>query len=211
MNLVDKKIEDYCLLHSHRPSDICQKIEDYTWKNVAIPQMVTGAMVGSYLGFLVKAIRAKNILEVGTFTGYSALALAENTDGNVHTIDVDEETTAIAKNFWKESKHGHKITAHIGSGIDIIPSFKEEFDFIFIDADKTNYLNYFELCFNKLAANGIMIFDNCLWSGKVLEKNGDARTEYLKKLNQFLANRTDLYTTLLPIRDGLMCVTRKLN
>lgn len=211
MNLVDQKIEEYCLKHSHLPSDICKEIEDYTWKNVVMPQMVAGAMVGSYLGFLVRAIKAKNILEVGTFTGYTTLALAENTEGQVHTIDVNEETSAIAKTFWAKSPHGKKITAHMGSGIDIIPSFKNKFDFIFIDADKTNYMNYFELCFLQLEVDGVMVFDNCLWSGKVLDEVGDSRTEYLKKLNKFLASRSDLYTTLLPVRDGLMCVTRKSN
>lgn len=209
MNMVDQKIEDYCVKHSTIPSEICQEIEAYTWKNVYLPQMVAGPLVASFLGFMIRALKASHILELGTFTGHTSLAMAENTDGTVTTIDIKDQVINIAKPFWEKSPHGTKIKSYIGPALSIIPTIPGQFDFIFIDADKNNYLNYFEMCFPRLSPQGVMIFDNCLWSGKVLEENGDAMTLSLKKLNDYLAQRNDLYVTLLPVRDGLMCVTKR--
>lgn len=218
MQLVDKKIEDYCLAKSNLPSPDCDRIEDYTRKNVHGAQMLIGKMEASFLGFLLRSIDAKRVLELGTFTGYSALAMAENLPpgGEVITVDVNAETVALAKTFWSQSAHGHKIKSLLGAGLEIVPTLEGQFDLVFIDADKKNYIQYLKLILPKLSHRGIIVLDNTLWSGRVVpgsEREGhklvDSNTEFIRLVNDYIANNPELYGTLLPIRDGMFLVRRK--
>ncbi|MDD4972862.1 MAG: O-methyltransferase [Bacteriovorax sp.] len=219
MQMVDKKIEEYCIAKSNLPSADCDRIEDYTRANVHGSQMLIGKMEASFIGFLLRSISAKRVLELGTFTGYSALTMAENIpeDGEIFTVDINESTVALAKEFWSKSQHGHKIKSLLGNGLDIIPTLKAPFDFVFIDADKRNYIDYLKLTVPMLSPRGIIVIDNALWSGRVVpgtELSGsdlhDRNTEFIRLVNDYIASEPTLYGTLLPIRDGMFLVTKKI-
>ena len=217
MQITDKKIEDYCIAKSNLPSLDCLAIEEYTRANVHGAGMLIGKMEASFIGFLLKSVKAKRVLELGTFTGYSALAMAENLpeNGEEITVDINKETVTLAKDFWNKSKHGYKVKSLLGSGLDIIPTLSGQFDFIFIDADKRNYIDYLKLTVPMLSANGIIVIDNVLWSGKVLpdaelgDSHNDKNTEFIRLVNDYVAESSDLYGTLLPIRDGMFLIQKK--
>lgn len=211
MNFIDKKLEQYSISKSTGVSSICEEINHFTQQNLSMPQMITGPMEASFLGFLIKSLNVKKILEIGTFSGYSTLAMAESMDqdGKVITIDINEDTTKVAQDFWNKSAHGFKIHAIIGKAKEKINELDEFFDLIFIDADKENYLDYFKMSLEKLNDKGVILIDNVLWSGKVLNsKSADVQTKAIINLNNYIANRADLHSTLLPIRDGLFLVTK---
>lgn len=216
MNIVDQKIEQYSVEKSNRPSQDCDQIEIYTRENVHGAQMLIGKLEASILGFLLRSINAKRVLELGTFTGYSALAMAENLpdDGEVITLDVNEKTVELAKSFWEKSKHGNKIKSILGPGLESLKQLDGKFDLVFIDADKRNYLQYLEMTLERLTTNGIIVIDNVLWSGRVLpgaEKDIEEEhrnTKFIRELNDHIANRTDLYATLLPVRDGMFLIKK---
>jgi len=209
MKFIDEKIENYCILKSSRPSKDADRIEDFTKKNVAYPQMLTGKMEASILGFLIRSTKAKKVLEIGTYTGYSALAMAENLpkDGMVYTLDINEETTALAKSFWAKSPHGKKIKSILCPAKEGLSKIKHKFDFIFIDADKVNYLEYFKISLKMLTKNGVIAVDNVLWSGKVLNPK-DEDTRAICALNDYISSKKGFYKTLLPIRDGIFLVKK---
>ncbi len=216
MNIVDKAIEQYCIEKSNRPSSDCDKIETYTRANVHGAQMLIGKMEASILGFLLRSINAKRVLELGTFTGYSALAMAENLpiDGEVITVDVNDKTVSLAKEFWASSKHGYKIKSMLGEGLKIVPELDGKFDLVFIDADKRNYLLYLEKSLELLTEKGMIVIDNVLWAGRVVEAPGDSEdehrnTKFIRELNDTIAKREDLYGTLLPLRDGMFLIKKK--
>jgi len=216
MNIVDKAIEQYCIEKSNRPSSDCDKIETYTRANVHGAQMLIGKMEASILGFLLRSINAKRVLELGTFTGYSALAMAENLpiDGEIITIDVNDKTVTLAKEFWGNSKNGYKIKSILGEGLKIVPELEGKFDLVFIDADKRNYLPYLEMLLPKLTHQGMIVIDNVLWSGRVLEnakvdqEDEHRNTKFIRELNNWIAKNNDLYGTLLPIRDGMFLIKK---
>lgn len=216
MKFIDLEIENYCILKSNVPSSDCTAIEKFTKENVHGAQMLIGQMEASFLGFLINANQVKDILELGTFTGYSALAMAEQlpNDGSLITIDIDPKTNLIAREYWDKSIHGKKINNLLGSALDLLPEINKKFDLIFIDADKKNYLEYLKLSLSKLNLHGIIVVDNVLWSGKVLENSKlennhyDSNTEYIRNLNNFVAADKNLYGTLLPIRDGMFLITK---
>lgn len=209
MQFIDKNIENYAVSKSTQPSSICQKLAEYTHKNTELPQMLTGPMEMSFMGFLLRSLGTKRVLEIGTFTGYSALSMAENLpeDGEVVTLDIDQATTTIAQQFWNESQHGSKITSLLGPALESIAKLEGEFDLVFIDADKSNYLNYLKAVLPKLTKGGVVVVDNVLWSGKVLDRDrADASTKAIIELNDFVAQSNTLYGTLLPIRDGMFLI-----
>lgn len=217
MQLIDKKIEEYCISKSHLPSIDCERIENYTRSNVHGAQMLIGKMEASFIGFLLRLVNAKRVLELGTFTGYSALTMAENIpeDGEIITVDINKDTVSLALKFWNESKHGHKIKSILGSGLEIIPTLKAPFDFVFIDADKRNYIEYLKLTVPILSSKGMIVIDNTLWSGKVLpdtpldeSEHNDRSTEFIRLVNDYIASEPSLYGTLLPIRDGMFLVKK---
>jgi caffeoyl-CoA O-methyltransferase len=209
---IDPAVNSYCISKSHHPSPLCKKLEKYTQEHIPYPQMIVGELEASILGFLIRSIQAKKVLEFGTFTGYSALTMAENLpeDGEVITLDINPETTKVAKEYWEQSPHGKKIKSLLGPAVETAKSLKQEFDFIFIDADKVNYLSYFQICLEKLSSKGIIAIDNVLWSGQVLKENHqDENTRAIQEVNNFISKREDLYSTLLPVRDGLFLIQKK--
>lgn len=184
-----------------------------THQKVLRPRMISGAYQGRLLSFISKLIQPKNILEIGTFTGYSALCLAEGISktGELHTIDKNEELFDLQSKYFQKSDYRSQIIQHLGDAIKIIPNLKKQFDLVFIDADKKNYNNYYDLVFPKLNSGGVIVTDNVLWYGKVLEptKKGDKDTALLKAFNQKLAEDERLENILLPIRDGLLLSRKK--
>ncbi|MBC7712405.1 MAG: O-methyltransferase [Rhizobacter sp.] len=220
MQITDKKIEEYCISKSSLPSKDCLSIEEYTRANVHGAGMLIGKMEASFIGFLLRSIKAKRVLELGTFTGYSALTMAEHLpdNGEIITVDINKVTVALAQGFWDKSANGHKIKSMLGSGLDIIPTLSGPFDFVFIDADKRNYIDYLKLTVPMLSPNGMIVIDNVLWGGQVLpdsESTGsdlrDRNTEFIRMVNDYIAESTDLYGTLMPIRDGMFLVQKMLS
>ena len=170
MRFISEEITQYCEDKSTLPSDICVEIQRFTLNNVEAPQMISGPQVGSFLGILIRLLAAKRVLEVGCYTGYSALAMAERLpdNGELITIDINGENQKIAQRFWDQSPHGKKIKPLLGSANEVLNSLEGLFDFVFIDADKENYLLYLKKSLPMLGPNGVIVVDNCLWSGKVL-------------------------------------------
>ena len=211
MEFLDKKIEEYIQLKTTDESELLSKLNRETWAKVLMPRMLSGHVQGRVLSLFSNLIKPKNIIEIGTYTGYSALCLAEGISdkGELHTIEINEEHALIAKKYFKESKYQKNIIQHIGSAINIIPTIDKKFQLAFIDADKENYSNYFDLIINKMDINGIIIADNVLWSGKVIESEMDNETKQLDLYNQKMMNENRVENVLLSVRDGLM-ICRKI-
>jgi caffeoyl-CoA O-methyltransferase len=210
MKFVSKEIEDYSIQKSNTPSSLCDELQEYTQNNIDMSQMLIGKMEASFLGFLIRSHQVKNIVEFGTYTGYSALAMAESlpTDGKIVTFDIDEKNAETAKKFWLKSPHSKKITQVIGPALESIKNITFLIDLAFIDADKENYTNYLNACLEKLSPNGIIVIDNVLWSGSVLQNATSTSTQAIQDVNNFISNNSNLYGTLLPIRDGMFLVQR---
>jgi caffeoyl-CoA O-methyltransferase len=171
--------------------------------------MLIGEMEGSFFGFFLKSIKARRVLEIGTFTGYSALAMAEHlpSDGEVITLDIEQRDFTQA--FWDQSPHGKKIKFIKGPALESLKTIKGEFDFVFIHADKDNYLAYLQVALEILSPNGVIAMDNVLWSGKVLEENpAEDSTIALKQVSAWIKNRSELQGTMLPIRDGIFLLRK---
>ena len=199
-------IEDYCLKYSTKESNLLLDLKEYTFKKEKAPQMISGPMVGSLLNMLIKISNAKKILEIGMFTGYSALNIAENLpdDGEIHTCEIMDRHIKTADNFFKKSPHYKKFIIHKGDALDSLEKFKiNMFDFAFIDADKINYINYYNRCMQIVKKNGIIVLDNMLWGGSVLNPK-DEESKTLNKLAQIINDDNRNINMLLPIRDGLM-------
>lgn len=216
MKLIDEQIEKYCIEKSNVPSSLCNDLELYTRENVHGAQMLIGKMEASLLGFFIRSIGAVRILELGTFTGYSALAMAEQlpTNGELITLDINEKTVQLAKSYWEKSPHGTKIKSLLGPGLETLNQVQGKFDLVFIDADKRNYLLYLEKSLELLTDNGMIVIDNVLWGGRVVEAPGDSEdehrnTKFIRELNDTIAKREDLYGTLLPLRDGMFLIKKK--
>ena len=213
MHFLPKSIDQYAEEHSQKEPQLLAELNRETHQKVLQPRMLSGHFQGRVLSMLSKLIRPKHILEIGTYTGYSALCLMEGIQegGSLHTIDKNEELHDFQRKYFDKSGWGEHMHQHVGIALDIIPQLEEKFDLVFIDADKKNYLNYFEIILPKMNKNGIILSDNVLWSGKVVEelKEGDKDTEVLLEYNKKLAIDMRVETVLLPIRDGLT-VTRVL-
>tara|TARA_R110000787_G_scaffold71771_3_gene159807 strand:+ start:5697 stop:6338 length:642 start_codon:yes stop_codon:yes gene_type:complete len=207
MYFIPNKLDDYVVAHSQEEPEILQQLSRETWQKVLAPRMLSGHFQGRVLSMVSKLINPKNILEIGTYTGYSALCLAEGmqSKGQLHTIDTNEELYDLQRKYFDKSNYGTQIIQHIGNALDIIPSLKETFDLVFIDADKQNYPNYLDIILPKLKTGSVILSDNVLWTGKVIEPllKGDKDTEALIKYNKMVNNHPQLETVLLPIRDGL--------
>lgn len=207
MDFLPKKIDEYVLAHSQAEPQLLQQLNRETWQKVLQPRMLSGHFQGRVLSMLSKLIKPKNILEIGTYTGYSALCLAEGmqASGELHTIDINEELHDFQRKYFDLSGFGKHIIQHTGNALEIIPKFDIVFDLVFIDADKYNYPNYLELVLPKLSKGAVILSDNVLWSGKVVEKvkEDDMDTKALLVYNKLLNEHPKLETVLLPIRDGL--------
>ena len=207
MYFIPEKLDDYVVQHTENEPELLRELSRETFQKILQPRMLSGHFQGRILSFLSKLIRPKKILELGTFTGYSALCLAEglDKDGELHTIDKNEELVSFQRRYFNRSIHGSKIHQHTGCALEIIKKLNYEFDLIFIDADKSNYVNYFNLLADKIKKGGVLISDNVLWSGKVIEplENSDLSTKVLIEYNKLLKEDPRFETILLPIRDGL--------
>jgi predicted O-methyltransferase YrrM len=207
MYFISEKLDDYVVQHTENEPELLRELSRETFQKMLQPRMLSGHFQGRILSFLSKLIRPKKILELGTFTGYSALCLAEglDKDGELHTIDKNEELVSFQKRYFNRSIHGSKIHQHTGCALEIIKKLNYKFDLIFIDADKSNYVNYFNLLADKIKRGGVLISDNVLWSGKVIEplENSDLSTKVLLEYNRLLKEDPRFETILLPIRDGL--------
>ncbi|NVO03775.1 MAG: O-methyltransferase [Bacteroidetes bacterium] len=211
--MINEEIQKYANHHTREESDILKKLNRETYSKVLRPRMLSGHFQGALLEMLSLMIRPKQILEIGTYTGYSAICLVEGLvdGGTLHTIDNNEELEEIANSYFNEAGIQNKVKQYIGEALDIIPTIDEEFDLIFIDADKENYLNYYYLVFPKLRPGGFIIADNVLWSGKVVQevKLNDKETKSIMEFNDFVQNDDRVTNVLLPIRDGLMVLCKK--
>ncbi|MBP6585785.1 MAG: O-methyltransferase [Flavobacterium sp.] len=207
MHFISQELEDYIENHSQKEPELLAALNKETYQKILLPRMLSGHFQGRVLSMLSKLIRPKNILEIGTYTGYSALCLCEGMQENgiLHTIDIKEELVDFQRKYFDKSPWGNQIIQHLGEAVDIIPTLDVQFDLVFIDADKENYLNYFELIVPKMNKGGIILSDNVLWSGKVLEplQPNDSSTKILLEYNELLKNDSRIETVLLPIRDGL--------
>jgi len=208
MHFLPDEIDDYVVQHSQTEPNILQELNTETWQTVLNPRMLSGTYQGRVLSMISKITYPKNVLEIGTYTGYSALCLCEGMQnkGILHTIDKNEELYDLQRKYFNKSGYGVNIEQHIGLALDIIPNINEKFDLVFIDADKSNYSNYFDLIIDKMNSGGVILSDNVLWSGKVAHHKVDpkdldtlALLEYNKKINE----DPRVETVLLPIRDGL--------
>ncbi len=213
MEFIDRAIQFYAENHSEQESELLQKLNRETYVKVPQPRMLSGHLQGRFLSMLSKMKNPNTILEIGTYTGYSALCLAEGLapNGKLITIDPNEETNFFAANYFKQSQHGAQIELMQGQALTIIPQLTHTFDLVFIDADKRNYLNYFNAVIDKVAVGGLIIADNVLWSGKVVEdtQKMDADTRLIHEFNVAVCNDKRVEALLLPIRDGLMLLRKK--
>ena len=207
MHFISQELEDYIEQHSEKEPQLLADLNKETYQKILLPRMLSGHFQGRVLSMLSKLIRPVNILEIGTYTGYSALCLCEGMrdNGQLHTIDIKEELVDFQRKHFDKSPWGRQIVQHLGEAVDIIPNLNMKFDLVFIDADKENYINYFEMIVPKMNKGGIILSDNVLWSGKVLEplQKNDLSTKILLEYNQLLKNDPRVETLLLPIRDGL--------
>ena len=214
MNFIPKAIDDYAVDHTQPEPELLARLAKETHQKVLQPRMLSGHFQGRLLSMISKIAKPKTILELGTYTGYSALCLAEGLqkDGVLHTIDINEELKDFQKKYFDLSIFKDQIHQHLGNALNIIPNLDIKFDLVFIDADKPNYPDYFELIINKLNPGGIILTDNVLWSGKVIEKiqEDDESTRALVNYNTLVAADSRLETIMLPIRDGLSISRLKL-
>jgi predicted O-methyltransferase YrrM len=207
MHFISEELEDYIEKHSQAEPPLLAQLSKETYQKVLLPRMLSGHFQGRVLSMLSKLIRPTTILEIGTYTGYATLCLCEGMqkNGQMHTIDIKEELVDFQRKYFDLSGWGTQIVQHLGEGTAIIPTLDVKFDLVFIDADKENYLNYYELILPKMNRGGIILSDNVLWSGKVLEplQPNDLSTKILLEYNELLRNDPRVETVLLPIRDGL--------
>lgn len=207
MHFLSEELEDYIEQHSEKEPELLARLNKETYQKVLLPRMLSGHFQGRVLSMLSKLVHPVNILEIGTYTGYSALCLCEGMreGGVLHTIDIKEELVDLQRKYFDQSPWGNQIVQHLGEALDIIPQIDLKFDLVFIDADKENYIRYFHAILPKMNKGGVILSDNVLWSGKVLEEVNpkDISTQVLLEYNQLLKDDPRVETVLLPIRDGL--------
>lgn len=209
-DLIPKAIERYAHAHTSSESPLLAALAKTTHEKTEVPQMQTGHLEGSFLRLLVRAIEAKHVLEIGTFTGYSALCMAEGMPqgGKLITCDVDKTVTKIAREHWNQSHHGKKIFLELGPALGTLKKLKGPFDLVFIDADKENYLNYWNACLPKVRQGGLILVDNVLWSGRVLDPK-DATDKAIVHFNEAVSNDKRVDLVMLTIRDGVTLAVKK--
>lgn len=208
--MIPEKIELYCERHSTTEPKLEQELARATYKSMKYPQMQVGHLEGGFLRLLARMTGAKRVLEIGTFTGYSALCLAEGLPqgGSVVTCDLDPHATSLARKFWKKSPYGKKITLKLGPALKTLKTLKGPFDLVFIDADKENYCNYWDACLPKVRKGGLIVVDNVLWSGKVLAPK-DETDRAIVKFNKKIKNDSRVELVMLIVRDGISLAYKK--
>jgi len=213
MYFLPEALDNYVVSHSEQEPELLQQLTRETYQKILQPIMLSGPYQGRVLSMISKLVNPKSILELGTFTGYATLCLAEGLqkDGVIHTIDINEELHDFQRKYFDKSDYGSRIIQHTGSALDIIPDLDTSFDLVFIDADKPNYSNYFHLIIDKLNSGGIILSDNVLWHGKVVEElnEKDVSTKAVLDYNTLLKEDERIETVILPIRDGLTISRKK--
>ncbi len=213
MEFISKALDNYVVSHSEDEPELLQQLNRETHQKILLPRMLSGHFQGRVLSMLSKIINPTTILEIGTYTGYSAICLAEGlrAQGMLHTIDINEELHDFQRKYFDKSGYGTLINQYVGDAQEIISKLDMTFDLVFMDADKENYVNYFHAVIDKLNPGGIIISDNVLWSGKVLEplKSDDESTKGITEYNTLLKTDKRIETVILPIRDGLT-ISRKI-
>ena len=210
--LISAEIEAYAEAHSMAESEVCCALRAETHRRMECPQMVVGPLEGAFLKMMTQLIHVKRVLEIGMFTGYSALCFAEALpdDGTVLTCEIDEESASLARRFFARSPYGNKITIRMGPALETMQGLQGPFDLIFIDADKQNYLNYYRRAKDLLADHGVILIDNVLWDGEVLlQPPPDERAAAIQELNRVVASDPTVSAVLVTIRDGVLVVRRK--
>ncbi len=210
---LDPQIEEYIFQHIDPENEILHELTRFTNLNVMHPRMLSGHLQGSILRMLCKMIKPKHILEIGTLTGYSSICLAQGLieGGQVHTLEKNDEIVEIARTFIERMNLSSKITIHVGNALDLIPSFNQQFDLVYIDGEKSEYPGYYQLVIHKVRQGGFIIADNVLWNGKVLleENQSDYFTKGIKQFNNIIQSDHRVEKIILPVRDGLMILRKK--
>lgn len=211
MRFLPEEIENYSAAFSAEEDEVLKELNRETHLKILLPQMLSGHIQGNFLKMMSFMMQPKRILEIGTFTGYSAICFAQGLqkDGVLYTIDINAELEDMCRRYFEKAGLTNKIDYRIGNALDIIPTINDELDLVFIDADKVNYANYYDLVFDKVKKGGFIIADNVLWSGKVTQEKQDKDTTALHNFNQKINDDIRVENYLVPIRDGLM-VARKL-
>jgi caffeoyl-CoA O-methyltransferase len=209
--IVNDPVEEYAAEHTTPVGDLFERLAGETREKTTAPQMMVGRIEGQFLARLVRLSGAKRILELGTFTGYSSISMASELppDGRIITCDVDPDATAIARRYMDESGFGDRIEIRLGPALETIETLEGPFDIVFIDADKPNYKAYYEAVLPMLAENGVLIADNVLWSGRVVEDGGDESTLAIKDFNEHVANDDRVVSAMLTVRDGMTLVQKR--
>jgi caffeoyl-CoA O-methyltransferase len=208
--IVPEAIESYCEKHTRPEPEVFRALAKETYAKMEIPQMQVGHLEGSFLRLLVSLTGAKQVLEIGTFTGYSALMMAEGLPegGALITCDVDPDATSVAQKYWSQSPHGKKIQLKLGPALDTLPRLEGPFDLVFIDADKVNYIHYYEACLPKVRKGGLIVADNVLWSGRVLDPKEES-DQAIVAFNRHVIADPRVEPVMLTVRDGMYLIQKK--
>jgi len=213
MTLNTHEIEEYITKYSDTEDPILQELSRETNLKILRPRMISGNIQGKFLELITKMLKPEKILEIGTYTGYSAICFAKglSNTGKLHTIEINDELEDFILKYFEKANVQNKIELHIGSALDIIPQLENNFDLVFIDADKRQYIDYYKLIINKVKSGGFIIADNVLWNGKVIEidKQDDAYTKGIMEFNSYIKNDNRVENVILPIRDGLTLIRKK--
>jgi caffeoyl-CoA O-methyltransferase len=206
--IVESGIEEYAAEHTTPPEPLLRELAEETQATLRSPQMLTGTIEGRFLELLVHGLRAQRVLEIGTYSGYGTLSMAAGlpAGGHIDSCEIDEEHAAVARRYAERSPYADRITVHVGPALETIAGLEGEFDFVFIDADKVNYRNYYEAVLPRLAPHGLIAADNTLWSGRVLEENGDDDTRAIRDFNDHVAGDSRVTCVMLTVRDGVTLI-----
>ncbi len=208
--IVNEEIEQYAAEHTSPDGELFERLAEETRAKTSAPQMMVGRIEGQFLARLVRLSGAKRILELGTFTGYSSISMASAlpAGGHIITCDVDPDATAIARRYMDESGYGDRIETRLGPALETIEALEGSFDLVFIDADKPNYIAYYEAVLPLLSENGLIVADNVLWSGRVLEHDGDDSTRAIKEFNEHVRADSRVTSVMLTVRDGMTLIQK---
>jgi len=209
---MNEQIEFYCEMHSSKESDLLYRLNRETHLKILNPRMLAGHLQGGFLSMISKMLKPCNILEIGTFTGYSALCLAEGLqpNGELHTIEIDEELEEMITKYFNLSQHKENLHLHIGNALEVIPKLNKPWDLVFIDAEKTEYLHYYEMVLPQVKNGGFLLIDNVLWNGKVTEPiaENDRDTQAIVEFNRYIQHDARVKSLFLPLRDGLLLIEK---
>jgi len=210
MELFNESFTSYLENHTDPENDLLRRINRETYLKENRAHMLSGHLQGRVLSLLSKLISPNTILEIGTFTGYATLCLAEGLkpSGTIHTIDINEELEDRVRGYFNESPYSNQINYYLGNAMEVIPGLEESFDLVFIDADKKNNINYYNLVIDKVPSGGLILIDNVLWKGKVLQEDYDKQTELILELNKQIAADSRIEKVIIPLRDGLFLIRK---